>query len=130
LVAPIEIAHRLTYTCNDFDALFMDACLINQQRNNVWDIKKTAGSSAVLYLGALVLLYVVTSLMPCSGTNLCHQVDKSILGTQIDNDVKYTMFQVIMQPRTLLYSCHYKLLFLTNQPVFVNFYETKMFTTK
>ena len=68
----------------------MDACLINQQRNNVWDIKKTAGSSTVLYLGALVLLvYVVTSLMPWSGTNLCHQVDKKLMETKVPNEVKY-----------------------------------------
>ena len=67
----------------------MDACLINQQRNNVWDIKKTAGSSIVLYLGALVLLvYVVTSLMPWSGTNLCHQVDKKLMETKVPNEVK------------------------------------------
>ena len=68
----------------------MDACLINQQRNNVWDIKKTAGSSTVLYLGALVLLYVVTSLMPWSGSNLCHQVDKKLMETKVPNEVKYT----------------------------------------
>ena len=67
----------------------MDACLINQQRNNVWDIKKTAGSSTVLYLGALVLLvYVVTSLMPWSGTNLCHQVNKKLMETKVPNEVK------------------------------------------